>query len=87
MGKDIWEIETLQAGQPRPYADHVYVYLVHNSSETEYARNVFEKLCTKFIHPVKPMDAPDRNWADGEWKLEKVDNRTYKYYVTEAYTG
>lgn len=86
MSKEIWEIECTHAGQPRPYADSYYEYIVHNSSEIEYGEIVFKNLCTKFIRPVKEMNDPDRCWADATWKLTKIDNRTYRYSVTEPYT-
>jgi hypothetical protein len=86
MNKQIWEIECLQAGQPRAYADSEYKYVIQNNGEVEYAENVFKDLCTKFIYPVKPMDDPDRCWASPTWTLTKINNRKYQYNVTVPFT-
>jgi hypothetical protein len=86
MTKMIFEIDCIQAGQPRPYADSEYVYIIKNNSEIEYTQNVIERLCTSFVYTVKPKSDPTYCYFDGSWTLTKIDNRTFKYHVTQPFT-
>lgn len=84
MEKDIWEIECLQAGQPRAYADSYYEYIVYNKGDIEYTEKVFKDLCTKFVYPIK--DDGEDGWWKPKYTLTKIDNRTYRYCITVPYT-
>lgn len=84
-----FDVEVLRAGQPRPYADSEYEYIVRTDEKSEWT---IEKFCTCVLRPCsqKRSDWSKRSGdADkyflGYYIFEKVSENTYKYYVREPY--
>lgn len=83
------EIETVKAGQPRPYADHEYEFIltVNGMNEIEV-----KQYCTRVLRPCKQTYGEwDKQNMDsyfaGYYRFIKVGENQYKYFVTIPYCG
>lgn len=81
-----YNVEIIKEGQPKPYADSEYVYII-TSGCGEYNVKAF---CTKIL---KPKNQEYKDWcrysADsyfkGYYTFEKTSENTYKYRVVEPF--
>lgn len=83
------EVETIKSGQPRPYADSEYEYIVQTEGMSDW---MVERFCTCVLRPCnktysqwssKTGDAS--TYFIGYYNFEKISEKTYKYYVREPY--
>jgi len=81
------DIETKSAGQPRPYADSLYHFLITDKSEKPLSKFTMKKFCVGFLEEGYDKDKmPD--WASGQIiKFEEIEERVWEYKVKCAFTG
>ena len=84
-----FEVETLQYGQARPYADSIYDYIV-TSDEPERTVKGF---CTKVLSPHsqteeewKPYSEDPMSYFYGYHTFEKIKDNKYRYRIVKPYT-
>ena len=83
-----FDVETLQYGQARPYADSIYDYII-TSEESE--RTVRE-FCTKVLLPHsqpydewEPFSEDPSSYFYGYHTFEKIKDNKYRYRVVKPY--
>nr|DAI19564.1 MAG TPA: hypothetical protein [Caudoviricetes sp.] len=81
-----YNVEIIKAGQPRPYADSEYQYVI-TSDCGEYNVKAF---CTKVLRPknqaYKDWDRDSAaSYFAGYYTFEKTGENTYKYRVIEPF--
>lgn len=73
-----FEVETVRSGQPRPYADSIYEYIVTNKCEINYSAAVIENFCKGFLRPpVRFTDSPCV--FDSRETFEQIGDRKFRY--------
>lgn len=87
--KIIIEIETLQSGQPRPYADSKYEYILTVDGMTEFEVKAY---CTNVL---RPCCQTYHEWYEGKnnaavyfggyYSFEKIEDNKYKYFKLEPF--
>lgn len=93
MGDDLAiNIQTVRAGQARPYADSFYEFII--TVNKDYRADFVKQLCTKVLRPATQTKA-DWDAGKGEagsyfagwYTFEKLaDGRTFKYLKCEPFT-
>ena len=85
------EIETIHAGQPRPYADSFYEYVI--TTNQKYSGELIKSICTKVLRPCKQTKEEWQkgkgdmgSYFEGYYTFEKIDDYKYRYYKLEPYT-
>lgn len=87
-------INLLQDGQPRPYADHYYIWEIETGGEV--CQKDMEVFCQTYLrkntNPFSEWKKNRGNSADeyfkGYFKLTfSPDSRTYRYTVMEPFCG
>lgn len=83
------EIETIRSGQPRPYADSYYEYILTVDGMAEFE---VKEYCTKIL---KPCCQPYAKWVaeknnaavyfGGYYNFEKIADNKYRYYKLEPF--
>ena len=83
------EIEILRYGQPKPYADSEYEYILTTEHMPEYH---VKEYCTKVLRPCSQTytewNSNIRNAANyfhGYYKFEKLEQNKYRYFVLEPF--
>ena len=84
-----FEVETLQNGQPRPYADSISDYIV-TSDEPESTVKDFR---TKVLFPHsqsedewEPFSEDPGSYFYGYHTFEKIKDNKYRYRVVQPFT-
>ena len=84
-----FDVETLQYGQARPYADSIYDYIV-TCDEPE---RTVEEFCTKVLLPHsqpydewEPFSEDPSSYFYGYHTFEKIKDNKYRYRVVKPYT-
>ena len=84
-----FDVETLQCGQPRPYADSIYDYIV---TSDEIDRTVME-FCTNVLFPHsqpyeewEPFSEDPSSYFYGYHIFKKIKDDKYRYRVVKPYT-
>lgn len=84
------EIETIRSGQPRPYADSYYEYILTVCGMPEFE---VKEYCTKILRPCKQTA---KEWNEGKnnnaavyfhgyYRFEKIEDNKYKYFKLEPF--
>ena len=78
------EIETIRNGQPRPYADSYYEYILTVDGMSEFD---VKSYCTKILRPCRQTY---KEWNEGKnnpnvyfggyYRFEKIGDNKYKYF-------
>lgn len=83
-----FSVETIRAGQPRPYADSVYEYIV----KSELREGIVRAFCTCVLHlqmqrkeDWKSLKEDPGSFFNGYYTFQKIDENTYKYYVFKPF--
>mgnify|MGYP006967465292 FL=1 len=83
-----FSVETIRAGQPRPYADSVYEYIV----KSELHEGIVRAFCTCVLRlqrqrkeDWKSFTEDPSSFFNGYYTFQKIDENTYKYYVFEPF--
>lgn len=83
------EIETLKSGQPRPYADSEYEYILTVEGMSEFE---VERYCTTMLrHCRNTYQKWQENKGDpsvyfgGYYTFEKLGDGEYRYFKLEPY--
>ena len=84
------EVDTIQYGQPRPYADSTYKFILTVEGMSEW--DVLQ-YCREILYPkkqtFKEWDEKKYESADvyfgGYYTFEKIDQNKYKYFVFEPF--
>ena len=84
-----FEVETLQNGQPRPYADSIYDFIV----ESEQPERTVKDFCTKVLIPHsqsedewEPFSEDPGSYFYGYHTFEKIKDNKYRYRIVQPYT-
>ena len=84
-----FDVETLQCGQARPYADSIYDYIV-TSDEPE---RTVKEFCTKVLLPHsqpydewEPFSEDPSSYFYGYHTFEKIKDNKYRYRVVMPFT-
>ena len=77
-----FDVETVRCGQPRPYADSEYEYIV----KSELPANIVESFCRGVLcYAFQTKSQWNHNNAAsyfaGYYTFEEIGENTYKYYV------
>lgn len=91
-----FHVETVRAGQPRPYADGVHEYIVTDKSEScfrddegnaqewdGFSLDIIKQFCVACLRNAKPKGDASLEWHEARYTLEKIGPRKYRYTVTE----
>jgi len=86
------EWQVLRAGQPRPYADSIYEYVIKSKLPESFIKN----FCTKVLKPCDiPSKAGNEQFTgscgfpyglDSFYKFKQEAEGIYKYVVCEPFT-
>ena len=83
------EIETVRSGQPRPYADSHYEYILTVEGMSEHEVKAY---CTKILRPHSQTRAEwvagktnEACYFSGYYTFDKVAENKYKYYVMQPF--
>lgn len=84
------EIETVRAGQPRPYVDSVLEYKIIVSGDLPNdIDRIIEEFCTKSLTHCDKKYNDERFWYESYYTFDKLnkDDEMYKYkfVVTSPY--
>lgn len=84
------EIETVRAGQPRPYADSVLEYKIIVSGDLPNdIDRIIEEFCTKSLTHCNTKYNDERMWCDSYYSFDSttLDNghKKYRFIVTSPY--
>ena len=84
-----FDVEILQYGQARPYADSIYDFIV----ESELPEFTVKNFCTKVLLPHsqpydewEPFSEDPSSYFYGYHTFEKIKDNKYKYRVVKPYT-
>jgi len=84
--KKHFKVETLQAGQRRPYADSIYEYRIVDLAETKRDRDFILTLCQR-IQKSYPCDEMEHPFVAEFCGLEDKGDGVWVYEVRERYAG
>lgn len=84
------EIEVIRNGQPRPYADSYYEYILTVDGMSEFEVKAY---CTKILRPCRQTFEEwnkDKNnsasvYFGGYYRFEKIGDNKYKYFKLEPF--
>ena len=84
------EIETVRAGQPRPYADSVLEYKIIVSGDLPNdIDRIIEEFCTKSLTYCDKKYNDERFWYESYYTFDKLNGDDemckYKFIVTSPY--
>ena len=84
-----FDVETLQYGQARPYADSIYDFIV-TSDVTE---RTVKEFCTEVLLPHsqpydewEPFSEDPTSYFYGYHTFEKIKDNKYRYRVVQPFT-
>ena len=80
-------VKVIREGQPRPYADSEYEYIIEAEGCSEY---YVKEFCTGFLRYCKQTRAEwkrdDANsYFHGYYEFSKIGENKYRYYVKEPF--
>jgi len=86
---ELIKIETIHAGQPRPYADSIYeaVITITNDELPDYdiPQKIVENIVKAAFHNFKKQDE-ERGWWEPYLKsIEKLDKGKWRFIIIEEY--
>lgn len=83
-----FEVETIRCGQPKPYADSTYEYIIRSN---KYEHEV-KRFCTSILcyceqekKDWKQYSENPGSYFHGYYTFDKIDSNTYRYYVFQPY--
>lgn len=82
-----FKVETLQYGQPRPYADSTYVYHVTDEAEMPREYEDVKAFCKRFVKFSYDRDDMPGWHSPRFLGLSKIHDGIWKYRVSLAFTG
>ena len=85
MSKDIIEIECTSNNEYISHKRFYYEYIINYNGDNICTYSKIEKLCLNFIYPVYIDPIGKINRGNVTWKLEKINNNTYRYNVIMPY--
>lgn len=85
MSKDIIEIECTSNSEYISHKRFYYEYIINYHGDTICTFSRIEKLCLNFIYPVYIDPIGKVNLGNVTWKLEKINDNTYRYSVIVPY--
>ena len=85
-GEKYINIKELKCGQPKPYADSEFEYII----TTNYSKYEIQRFCQKYI---RNCEQEKKDWKTGVpesyfkgyYTFEEISPNVYKYYVLEPY--
>ena len=83
------EIETIKSGQPRPYADSEYEYILTVDGMTEFEVELYCKFILRSCKSTYQKWCENKNdpsiYFGGYYKFEKLEGGKYRYYKLEPF--
>ncbi|MBR6523483.1 MAG: hypothetical protein IKT39_02590 [Clostridia bacterium] len=83
------EIETIRAGQPRPYADSEYEYILTvegmNEGEVEYYCKTILRSCRNTYQTWSENKNDASVYFGGYYKFDKLEDGKYRYFKLEPF--
>lgn len=83
-----FSVETIREGQPRPYADSTYEYIVKSELPEGTVRMFCThllRICTQTKEQWKSYREDPSSYFYGYYTFQKIDENTYKYYVFKPF--
>jgi len=79
------KVDIKHTGQPRPYADHLYLAELEVGEDNTLTNRQIEHLCRSFLYLAKRKDEP-HNILEPTYELKKEENK-YIYKAIQPYCG
>ena len=81
------DVETKQAGQPRPYADSFYHFIITDKSTNPLSKFMMRQFCISMLHKGYAKEDMPSPFAGQIIAFREIKERVWEYKVRALYTG